>query len=1025
MKMQRSVYQSIPLVAAIVSSLLGLVVLIAWHIRATALIQVIPNTPPVRYNTALALLLSGGALYCLWRGYRRYAVGLGSLVLMIGGLTLAQYVWQVDLGIDQILMEDYITGHLTETHNALLYPLSGHIQQLFIRLDHPLPGRLSPNLALGFSWLGLAFVSLGLIRTHRISYAALRRWERWAIAIAATSAVGVMAIGLFTLLGYTARLGSAYSWRFLTGIALPTAIVLPLLGLSIVLIALQPWRQQQWPPWFSGSVAFGVVTLSVLLWQALTSWHINLYGQMPLAIAAKVERLLVPAVNLVLVSGLLLALLLLGVLHFYSRAHIQAQRLHRLNQTLAQTNSLLQATLESTADGIVVFDLQHQITHFNHCFTQMWDIPTGVSQAMVVGDGALGLQFLRNQVQDPIAFLQAFDQAMQLLAAPTFHVFTLKNGRIVECYARPQWIDDQVVGRVFSYRDVTESQRLADALFYEKELAQVTLHSIGDAVITTDIEGAVAYINPMAERLTGWSQTEAQGLCLERIFQIVHEETRQPAPNPVAIALQENRIVELARETVLLSRDGREFGIDDSAAPIHDRYGNTIGAVIVFHDVTYTRQLTRQVTWQARHDALTGLVNRREFEQQVEAAMALAQQQQQVHALCYLDLDQFKIVNDTCGHMAGDELLRQVTVLLQAQIRKTDLLARLGGDEFGILLHQCDLKQAMQVANTLREVVQDFRFPWQAQTFAIGVSIGLVAIDASSDNLAALLMAADSACYVAKNQGRNRVHIFRADDQELLRQKGEMQWVTKLSHALEDNRFRLYVQKIAPIASTVEAEHYEVLLRLQMETGQLVTPGAFMPAAERYGLMPKLDRWVISSLFQQWSQMQQLAAMTPVPGRSIYAINISGASMGTDDFVEFVQHQFARYRVPPRRICFEVTETAAIANLSKARQFIQRLRSFGCHFALDDFGTGMSSFAYLKHLPVDYLKIDGIFIKNIVNDPVDWAIVDAISRTGRVMGLKIVAEFVENAAILAELQGLGVDYAQGYYIGQPELLFPI
>ncbi|WP_228054258.1 diguanylate cyclase domain-containing protein, partial [Nodosilinea sp. LEGE 07298] len=393
------------------------------------------------------------------------------------------------------------------------------------------------------------------------------------------------------------------------------------------------------------------------------------------------------------------------------------------------------------------------------------------------------------RVCDRTRFAAALASLIAQLDQDSFDGVELTNGRILEQHSRPQWLDDRVVGKVLSYRDITERQQMEAALFQEKELAQVTLRSIGDAVITTDVAGCVTSINPVAEAMTGWPQAEAQGLPLANVFHILHEETRQPVANPVAIALQDNRIVELARETVLIAQDGREMGIEDSAAPIRDRNGHTIGAVMVFHDVTQTRHLTRQVAWQARHDALTGLANRREFEQRLEQALQSAQQDGQSHALCYLDLDQFKIVNDTCGHGAGDELLRQVTGLFQAQIRKSDLLARLGGDEFGILLHQCDLNQAEQVANTLREAVYRLQFTWQTNTFTIGVSIGLVAITQISQSLSELLIAADAACYAAKNQGRNRVHIFRVDDQELLRQQGEMRWVSQITQALEANRF--------------------------------------------------------------------------------------------------------------------------------------------------------------------------------------------------------------------------------------------
>ncbi|MBW4615870.1 MAG: PAS domain S-box protein [Desmonostoc vinosum HA7617-LM4] len=564
--------------------------------------------------------------------------------------------------------------------------------------------------------------------------------------------------------------------------------------------------------------------------------------------------------------------------------------------------------------------------------------------------------------------------------------------------------------------DITERKRMEEALFQEKELAQVTLHSIGDAVITTDAIGKIEYFNPIAENLTGWSQQEVRGLPLVEVFKIVNENTREPVENPVEKALQQGQIVELANHTILITRSGDETAIEDSASPIRDRNGQMIGAVMVFHDVTQNRTLSRQLSWQASHDALTELPNRREFEQRLAQALSFAKSDNQVHALCYLDLDRFKIINDTCGHTAGDELLRQITTLLQKQIRKSDTLARLGGDEFGVLLNQCTLEQALWVANKLRECVQEFRFVWQEQIFSIGVSIGLVSIDADTENLTEIISAADAACYTAKNRGRNRVYVVRTDDQELMQQRGEMQWVNRIAQALEGDQFCLYAQPIASINPTAHnGEHYEVLLRLRDEQGNLVSPMTFIPAAERYNLMHLIDRWVIRSLFKDWSKVVNNE-------ESIYAINLSGSSINDDQFIEFLYEQFASHPIAPQRICFEITETVAIANLTKASQFIQELQTLGCRFALDDFGAGMSSFAYLKSLPVDYLKIDGGFIRNIVDNSVDDAIVAAITYIGNVMGIRTIAEFVENKAILERITALGIDYAQGYGIAEPRPL---
>ncbi|MHC5930704.1 EAL domain-containing protein [Nostoc sp.] len=564
--------------------------------------------------------------------------------------------------------------------------------------------------------------------------------------------------------------------------------------------------------------------------------------------------------------------------------------------------------------------------------------------------------------------------------------------------------------------DITDFKQIEETLFQEKELAEVTLQSIGDAVLTTDAFGRIQSLNPVAKSLLGCSEASAEGLLLEEVFEIVHETTREVVQNPIEQALQSNRTVNLAKHTVLINQINQEIAIQDSASPIRNRQGEVIGGVMVFRDVTQNRELSRQLFWQATHDALTGLVNRHEFEQQIEQALCLAKLHSQVHALCFLDLDHFKVVNDTCGHLAVDELLRQITVLLQEKIRKTDTLARLGGDEFGVLLSQCTLEQALRVANELLLCVQEFRFVWQEQAFSIGASIGLVSIDTNSESLTEIISRADAACYTAKNRGRNRVYVAHTNDQEILQQRGEMLWASRISHALESDWFCLYVQPIAAITPAAQnGDYYEVLLRLYDEQGNLVLPMTFIPAAERYDLMHLIDQWVIRTLFQNWSRVVG-------DKQSIYAINLSGSSINDDRFINFLYEQFALYSISPQSICFEITETVAIANLNKAKQFIESLQRMGCRFALDDFGVGMSSFAYLKSLPVDYLKIDGSFIRNIVDNPVDHAIVTAMTQISNVIGIKTIAEFVENDAILERITALGIDYAQGYGIGMPRPL---
>ncbi len=564
-------------------------------------------------------------------------------------------------------------------------------------------------------------------------------------------------------------------------------------------------------------------------------------------------------------------------------------------------------------------------------------------------------------------------------------------------------------------QEIEENQRLKDIFFAEKELAQVTLQSIGDAVITTDAQGNIRYFNPIAEQLTGWKADEVEGIMLYDVFHIIHETTRKPVDNPIARALAEGEIVGLANHTILISRDGTEYAIEDSAAPIRDRQGKIIGAVVVFHDVTESRYLAQQLTWEASHDALTGLTNRRGFEQKLIEAIESAQDGSQHHALCYLDLDQFKVVNDTVGHIAGDELLRQVTTLLQRRVRANDMLARLGGDEFGMLLMQCPLSQAEHIANDIKELVHQFQFVWNNKTFIIGVSIGVVAIDQTSQDLIQVMGAADAACYAAKANGRNCIHVYRLDDSEMIRQRGERQVVSKISRALQTNHFRLYYQKISSIAPKPLAEHYEILLRMLDEDGQIVAPNSFIPSAERYGLITDIDRWVITTFFSNYHDLSGQQVST----EGLYAINLSGASICNHQFMNFLIEQFPRYQVPPHNICFEITETAAISNFEQARSFISELKKIGCHFALDDFGSGLSSFAYLINLPVDYLKIDGVFVKHICHNPISHAIVEGFNRIAHAMNLKTVAEFVEDEAILEKLRELGVDYVQGYAIARP------
>jgi diguanylate cyclase (GGDEF)-like protein len=436
-------------------------------------------------------------------------------------------------------------------------------------------------------------------------------------------------------------------------------------------------------------------------------------------------------------------------------------------------------------------------------------------------------------------------------------------------------------------------------------------------------------------------------------------------------------------------------------------------------DVTEAHELSSQLSYQATYDDLTGLVNRREFEDRLQETIDSASEKKTQNILCYLDLDQFKVVNDTCGHMAGDEMLRQLSQVLHRCIRRNDTLARLGGDEFGILLENCLLKNALVAAENIRQVVQEFRFVWEDSTFNIGVSIGLTPISSVDESISEVLRRADTACFVAKDAGRNRIHVFHFDDQELEDRHGEMKLVSTISSALDENRMELWQQTITHVDKINKKldsgnVHFELLLRMRDKEGNLMGPDAFLPSAERYDLATRIDRWVLDAMFNWFGkypdQLEQL---------EMCAVNLSGQSLSDEKFLQEITDHLIKTEIPAGKICFEITETAAIQNLAMASQFIKTLKRLGCSFALDDFGSGLSSFTYLKSLPVDFVKIDGFFVKDVVKDPVDLAMVKAINDMAHAMGKLTIAEFVEDKEILQKLVDLGVDYVQGYGIAKP------
>jgi len=571
---------------------------------------------------------------------------------------------------------------------------------------------------------------------------------------------------------------------------------------------------------------------------------------------------------------------------------------------------------------------------------------------------------------------------------------------------------NQALDQVISHQDELEASQ--KALFEEKLQAEVTLHSIMDGVITTNSSNKIQYLNPVAERLMGLSLKQAKDRDLTDSIKLIHEDDGFPVSSPTLACLKNRQVEVLVNHSALVRSDGKAIPIEATAAPMRNDKGDVIGSVMVFQDVSQERKLSRQLSYQASHDMLTGLFNRRMFEEQLSAALLNVGVEDRYHALCYVDLDQFKIVNDTCGHVAGDELLRQLGDLLKSSVREGDTLARLGGDEFGLLLENCALKKAVQVAEKVRQSVKEFRFAWQERSFEIGASIGVVGINADNMDIATIMAAADMACYAAKDMGRNRVHVYEPSDAMLTERHGQMHWAGRITKALDDQRMVLYEQPIIGIQEAeLETKHCEILIRMRDEEESIIRPDMFIPAAERYNLMTTVDRWVISQVFQHMNSLSCDAM------NNIVAINLSGTSLADEELLEYILNMAEKYQTNLSRVCFEVTETAAISNLARATQFIKVLKKRGCQFSLDDFGSGLSSFTYLKNLPVDYIKIDGSFVVDMVNDPIDRAMVEAIVRVGHVMQVKVIAEWVENEETLSLLKEMGVDYVQGYHLGVP------
>lgn len=547
---------------------------------------------------------------------------------------------------------------------------------------------------------------------------------------------------------------------------------------------------------------------------------------------------------------------------------------------------------------------------------------------------------------------------------------------------------------------------------------RLLLESTGEGIFGINTKGKCSFINQSALEMLGYKREEIIG---RSIHDMTHHSHADGSPYPIEQCPMQKAYLTGApfrvQKEVFWRSDGTNFPVEYSAYPIIEE-GEVLGSVAVFRDVTDSHAMEQRLSFLATHDPLTRLLNRYAFEQHLKNALEDAHANESNHVLCYMDLDQFKVVNDTCGHVAGDAMLQMIAKLLQNTLRHSDTLARLGGDEFGLLLEECSLKKAESLTTKICEVVKEFRFTWDDKTFSTGVSVGIAAITKDTSSIDLVMSAADSACYIAKDMGRNRVHIHLADDEEVAKRQGEMRWITEIQSAMEEGRLFLYRQSIIPLfANEQDMDHFEILLRMKGKDGRDVPPGAFIPAAERFAMMPMLDRWVIKRALGWLKNAESRGQRV-----GLCSINISGHSLGDDDLKDFILGQLKHYAIPAEKICFEITETAAVSRLDQAIHFIGEMRELGCRFALDDFGTGMSSFAYLKNLPVDFLKIDGSFVRDLLDDPVDCGMVESINQIGHLMGLKTIAEYVETDSVRERLIDIGVDYVQGFGISRPEPL---
>lgn len=675
----------------------------------------------------------------------------------------------------------------------------------------------------------------------------------------------------------------------------------------------------------------------------------------------------------------------------------QAKKITQRTSQLVKSEAKLNSLIEHSPAGIFHYDTHGTLIKTNKRFEAI----IGAQRTTLIGFNMLTQLKDRDMLiairQSLLGKVSAFEGAY---TSVTGNRFMYLQANFVPLYSST----GEIEGGIGVFDDVTEKQRSTEKL---KKLSMVVEYS-PDSIIITDTNGMIEYVNPKFSQMTGYSAAEVIG---KKANVYRSGETNTSVYEQLWTSILSGQ--EWNGELQNRKKNGDTFWAQVCIVPIMNG-GIATHFIGIQVDVTKVRIASQQISYQATHDMLTGLINRYEFENRLEKIVTDAQKNNSTHVLCFLDLDQFKIINDTCGHVAGDELLRQLGLLLGDNIQPQDTLARLGGDEFAILMQHCSLDKAERIANNMLELIEKFQFMWKRSIFSIGVSIGLTEISNRSKNTTEILIRADSACYAAKDLGRNRVHVYHSQDELLAKRDGEFRWVNEIKYALNEDRFELYAQPIVSLSEQPHKRIYEILLRLRDRNGDIIPPGAFLPAAERYNLSKPIDRWVVDHTFAWMKQhLQQLNDLDHL------TINLSGASLGSSTLLRHIMQQIKDNQLPPSKIQFEITETAAISNLRDATSFIKTLREFGCNFALDDFGSGLSSFAYLKNLPVCTLKIDGIFVKDILDNPIDEAMVKSINEIGHVMGMKTIAEFVENEAIKQRLATMGIDFAQGYGTGRP------